>query len=133
MGRHRQNVQQIGKLVTPAIGIQRELSSPTFESFLPLKYQLIEEGHETVSFDDEVKLRFITDKGKEPMLKTLKFIPPTSPEAKLIVKIAEDDVHLEAKQWETSRVGYVIGDKPYDRLMENCITSFWNFVANFRS
>ncbi|MCD7464145.1 hypothetical protein HAX54_052197 [Datura stramonium] len=42
------------------------------------------------------------------MGKTLKFMPPTSRDGKLIVKIVEEDVNLQAKQWETSLIGYVV-------------------------
>ncbi|MCD9559596.1 hypothetical protein HAX54_017651 [Datura stramonium] len=63
------------------------------------------------------------------MGKTLKFLPPTKRDGKLVVKIDEEDVKEQSEQWKTTLVGYVIGDKPIESLMDNYVTNVWNSVA----
>ncbi|XP_019261619.1 PREDICTED: uncharacterized protein LOC109239501 [Nicotiana attenuata] len=63
------------------------------------------------------------------MGKTLSFVPPTDRDGKKIVKLSEDDLQSQADYWKTSLIGYIIGENPYEKAMENFVLNMWNFVT----
>ncbi|KAK4731392.1 hypothetical protein R3W88_024380 [Solanum pinnatisectum] len=47
----------------------------------------------------------------------------------LTVKIEEEeDICLQIKEWETTLIGYIIGDNPYELEMLEYVKKVWGFV-----
>lgn len=47
----------------------------------------------------------------------------------LIVQIKEEDIFLQIKEWETTLIGYVIGDNPYEVQMMEYVKKVCGFVT----
>ncbi|KAG5615099.1 hypothetical protein H5410_014923 [Solanum commersonii] len=104
MAKHRKNVQQstrsTRKMVIPANGLVQELLFLTFGSFLPLKYQSIEEGLVTSSSNEDVQVKAFKVECKEThcqMGKALKIVPLIKRDGKLVVKFEEDDMKSQSE------------------------------------
>ncbi|XP_019235531.1 PREDICTED: uncharacterized protein LOC109215869 [Nicotiana attenuata] len=62
------------------------------------------------------------------MGKPLTYVTPSIRDDKVIVKIVEDDIKRQKEVWNSALIGYVLGDTPYVRSMENYVNTVWNFV-----
>ncbi|KAG5605514.1 hypothetical protein H5410_027006 [Solanum commersonii] len=65
-----------------------------------------------------------SDRGNCNNGKTLNFIPLMLKEGVLTVKIEVEDICIQIKEWETTLIGYIIGDNPYELQMLDQI-SIW--------
>ncbi|OIT24741.1 hypothetical protein A4A49_36675 [Nicotiana attenuata] len=154
-------------MITPATGILRRKIPLTFGSFLPSKFQSIEEESEieTAGIDpaqnpharggkEQVKkeiheprrLQFseigtdkqprserMTDQTERDeglknnrasqMGKPLTCVPPSMRDGKVVVKIVEDDIKAQQEKWNSALIGYVLGDTPYVRSMDNYVNT----------
>lgn len=63
------------------------------------------------------------------MGKPLSFIPSIDRDGKRIVKLNKEDLQSQANYWKTSLIGYIIGENPYEKAMDNFITNVRNFVT----
>ncbi|XP_019230721.1 PREDICTED: uncharacterized protein LOC109211625 [Nicotiana attenuata] len=63
------------------------------------------------------------------MGKPLTYVPPSIRDGKVVVKIVEDDIKTQKEVWNSALIGYVLGDTPYVRSMDNYVSTVWNFVA----
>ncbi|XP_070040906.1 uncharacterized protein [Nicotiana tomentosiformis] len=63
------------------------------------------------------------------MGKPLTYVPPSMRDGKLVVKIVADDIKSHEELWNSALIGYILGDTPYARSMDNYVTTVWNFVA----
>ncbi|XP_070045727.1 uncharacterized protein [Nicotiana tomentosiformis] len=63
------------------------------------------------------------------MGKPLTYVPPSMRDGKLVVKILAKDIKSQEEFWNTALIGYVLGDTPYARSMDNYVTMVWNFVT----
>lgn len=57
--------------------------------------------------------------------KSLSYVPPTSKQGKISVRIVKDDICIQIEYWKHSLIGYVIGDTPYMKSMEAYIMNVW--------
>ncbi|KAH0636125.1 hypothetical protein KY290_036549 [Solanum tuberosum] len=132
----------------------QQLNPLTFESFLPPKFCTIVEEIDDSSVEDEIhlenadgketpkrRLHFSdaetskhstpagdSDKGNRNNGKTFNFIPPMLKEG-ITVKIEEEeDICLQIKEGETTLIGYIIGDNPYELEMLEYFKKVWGFV-----
>ncbi|XP_019248485.1 PREDICTED: uncharacterized protein LOC109227745 [Nicotiana attenuata] len=46
-----------------------------------------------------------------------------------VVQIEEEDTRAQEESLKNALIGYVLGDNPYEKSMENYVTNVWNFVA----
>lgn len=60
---------------------------------------------------------------------SLTFIPPVVIDGKQIIRIEEDEVLQQTKEWDKALVIYVVGDNPNFTYMSNYIARTWNNVA----
>lgn len=156
--RRRQPLPPPPQIVTPAPGITKELEPLIFGSFLPEKFQSKSPLHavETVCTETQLKridverdsqavrkLQFSDIaveeqppptmaeivRGKHNVGKALSFVPPTDKDGKKIVKINMEELKPQSEYWSTSLIGYIIGDNPNEKAMENFVLHVWNFVT----
>ncbi|XP_019239449.1 PREDICTED: uncharacterized protein LOC109219443 [Nicotiana attenuata] len=45
-----------------------------------------------------------------------------------VVQIEDEDTNDQEAYWSTALVGFVLGEDPYEKAMDNYITNVWNFV-----
>ncbi|WMV29469.1 hypothetical protein MTR67_022854 [Solanum verrucosum] len=69
-----------------------------------------------------------SDRGNRNNGKTVNFIPPMLKEGVLTVKIEVEDICIQIKEWETTLIGYIIGDNPYELQMLEYVKKVWGFV-----
>ncbi|KAK4706906.1 hypothetical protein R3W88_033549 [Solanum pinnatisectum] len=62
------------------------------------------------------------------MGKSLDYDPPTVRDGKLVVKLMKEDIRESDEHWATSLIGYVLGDTPFEKCMDNYVIAVWNFV-----
>ncbi|KAM3281871.1 hypothetical protein P3S67_027518 [Capsicum chacoense] len=146
------------KLVTPQDKTSCSLHPLTFGSFLPLRYHSIPEKIEEPNSDSDsptsIHLRSIgsmcpnrrlqfseqapqpqqpvkkehTENRKAGTIKTLNYVPPATQEGKIVITIVEGDLEEQSHYWENSLIGFLVGDTPYQKSMENFIENVWKFV-----
>ncbi|KAH0636124.1 hypothetical protein KY290_036548 [Solanum tuberosum] len=140
--------------VTPATDEAQQLNPHTFGSFLPPKFCTLVEEIDDSSVEDEIHLENVDgketlkrrlhfsdvetskhrtpvgdfDKGNNSNGKTLNFIPPMLKECILTMKVEEEDIFLQIKEWETTLIGYIIGDNPYELQMLEYVKKVWGSV-----
>ncbi|KAK6791606.1 hypothetical protein RDI58_010687 [Solanum bulbocastanum] len=59
---------------------------------------------------------------------SLDYAPPTTRDGKLAVKLTKEDIRESDEHWATSLIRYVLGDTPFEKSMDNYVTTVWNFV-----
>ncbi|KAM3342483.1 hypothetical protein P3S68_027449 [Capsicum galapagoense] len=146
------------KLVTPQDETSCSLHPLTCGSFLPLKYRSIPEEIEEPNSDSDsptlIHLRSIgstcpnrrlqfseqapppqqpvkkecTENRKAGTDKTLNYVPPATREGKIVVTIVEGDLEKQSHYWKNSLIGFVVGDTPYQKSMENFVENIWKLV-----
>ncbi|KAM3221680.1 hypothetical protein P3L10_020950 [Capsicum annuum] len=47
----------------------------------------------------------------------------------MVVEIEDEDIYEKLNYWSTNLIGYVLGDSPYFKTMENYIAHGWNFIS----
>ncbi|XP_019225902.1 PREDICTED: uncharacterized protein LOC109207438 [Nicotiana attenuata] len=50
-------------------------------------------------------------------------------DGKLVVKIVAEDIKYQEEFWTSTLIGYVLGDTPFARSMDNYVATVWNFVT----
>ncbi|OIT19716.1 hypothetical protein A4A49_59088, partial [Nicotiana attenuata] len=65
---------------------------------------------------------------KGQMGKALNYIPPDLQGEQIVVTIEEEDIKENQNYWATAIIGYVLGENPYFKSMENYVDNVWNFV-----
>ncbi|KAK6777818.1 hypothetical protein RDI58_024536 [Solanum bulbocastanum] len=60
--------------------------------------------------------------------RSLDYSPPTMRDGKLVVKLTKEDIHESGEHWAMLLIGYVLGDTPFERSMDNYVKTLWNFV-----
>lgn len=155
-----QSKTPIRSLVTPTTTeIPRRLSALMFGSYLFSGFRAIPEEEETRSIKEEIQLQSINKESKEPAMrrlqfsdaetstqptpnaapirdnrsagKSLTFVPPCMKNSTVTVKIQENDIKDHVKYWETcALIGYVLGDIPHGKRMENYIAKLWSLVPS---
>lgn len=63
-----------------------------------------------------------------PMGMRLEYMSPSHRNSKTVVQIVEEDIQNLNNHWATGLVWYVLGDTPYEKSMENFVTTVWDFV-----
>ncbi|XP_070029902.1 uncharacterized protein [Nicotiana sylvestris] len=56
-------------------------------------------------------------------------VPLSMRDGKLVIKIIAKDIRYQEEFWNSALIGYVLGDTPYTRSMDNYVTTVWNFVT----
>lgn len=46
----------------------------------------------------------------------------------MVIKMTQKDINTSDKYWSIVLIGYILGDAPYEKLMDNFITIVWNFM-----
>lgn len=59
----------------------------------------------------------------------LEYVPPSHRDGKIVIQIVEEDVSMLNEHWATALIGYVLGDAPYEKSMENYVEFVWDFVT----
>ncbi|XP_070007223.1 uncharacterized protein [Nicotiana sylvestris] len=60
--------------------------------------------------------------------KTLCYVPPAMRDGTFVVQIEDEDTKEHETYWSTALIGFVLGDNPYEKAMDNYDTNVWNFV-----
>ncbi|OIT38347.1 hypothetical protein A4A49_13711, partial [Nicotiana attenuata] len=60
--------------------------------------------------------------------KALNYIPPDLQGDTIVVTIEEEDIKEQQNYWATALIGYVLGENPYFKSMENYVENVWDFV-----
>ncbi|XP_019250988.1 PREDICTED: uncharacterized protein LOC109229896 [Nicotiana attenuata] len=63
------------------------------------------------------------------MGRTLSYVPPIDRDGKKIVKLCEEDLQSLEDYWKNALIGYIIGENPYEKAMENIVMSVSNCVT----
>ncbi|OIT08591.1 hypothetical protein A4A49_18405 [Nicotiana attenuata] len=63
------------------------------------------------------------------MGKPLTYIPPSMRDGTFVVQIEKEDTRAQEESLKNGLIGYVLGDSPYEKSMENYVTNVWSFVA----
>lgn len=42
--------------------------------------------------------------------------------------IEEEDLKEQSNYWQNALIGFVVGDTPYQKSMENFVTNVWRFI-----
>lgn len=61
--------------------------------------------------------------------KKLNYIPLSMHNGNFMVELVEDDLHSQEDYWSIAIIRYVLGDTPYEKLMENYVVNVWKFVT----
>ncbi|KAM3360681.1 hypothetical protein P3S68_015535 [Capsicum galapagoense] len=59
---------------------------------------------------------------------TLSYKPLNQQDGKIVIKITPEDIKTSDDYRSNAPVGYVLGDALHEKLMDNSITTVWNFV-----
>ncbi|KAG5571936.1 hypothetical protein H5410_061702 [Solanum commersonii] len=132
---------------------ESRLRPEIFGSFLPARFQTIieDEGdefdfgsvqlepYETSSYQAARRLQFLEKDSSSQLTplekpafegsrevkqgKVLSYIPPSSKEGKIYVSIQQEDLIEQVDYWKSTLIGYVIGDTPYMKIMENFVVA----------
>lgn len=46
----------------------------------------------------------------------------------MVVNLTQEDIKTSNDYWSTALIGYVLGDAPYEKSMDNFFATVWNFV-----
>lgn len=46
------------------------------------------------------------------------------------MRIEEEDISRQVKEWENAVIGYVLGGNPYEEQMNEYVKKVWKFVSN---
>ncbi|XP_070021270.1 uncharacterized protein [Nicotiana sylvestris] len=60
--------------------------------------------------------------------KALNYIPPIIRDGTVVVQIDDEETKEQENYWSTALIGYVLGDNPYEKAMENYIVNVWDFA-----
>ncbi|XP_009804428.2 uncharacterized protein [Nicotiana sylvestris] len=60
--------------------------------------------------------------------KILTYIPPDPHGDTIVVTIVDEDIKEHQSYWSNSLIGYVPGENPYFKSMENYVDNVWDFV-----
>ncbi|XP_059290159.1 uncharacterized protein LOC132043716 [Lycium ferocissimum] len=61
------------------------------------------------------------------MVNSLTYIPPSIRNGTFVVEIVEEDIREPEEYWSTALIGYVLGDNPYEKSMDNYVTNSMDF------
>ncbi|XP_019242197.1 PREDICTED: uncharacterized protein LOC109222281 [Nicotiana attenuata] len=62
------------------------------------------------------------------MGKALNYISPDLQGEQIVVTIEEEDIKKNQNYWATAIIGFVLGENPYFKSMENYVDNVWDFV-----
>nr|XP_016502654.1 PREDICTED: uncharacterized protein LOC107820826 [Nicotiana tabacum] len=124
-----QGVEIDGATITPDTRIQQKLLPLTFGTTgNSVQIPPAMAPSEKIGNKDEVST--MQKNRSSQRGKALNYSPPIIREGTFIVQIEAEDTREHEIYWSTVLIGYVLGDNPYEKSMDNYVTNVWNFVEN---